>query len=368
MKRLCLLLIGLAGFVGACQSGPSYHGSTSPGAPLPSADAIRPSIPAPPVTYTGDIPCADCAVQRLTVTLRPDGIVLLRQTYKGVAAGADEHRYELGRWAVSGDGPTLLLQTGSGEPRRFVLTGADRIRMLARDGQEIRSQHNYDLTRSDRVDPIEDTMPLRGLFSYMADAASLTECRTGMRFQVAQERGYLTLERAYLEARRAPGEWLLIAFDGRVTRRPLGEGDTMKDAIVVERFDRISPGETCARQAVSTASLPNTYWRPVELAGKPVAVAAGEREPHLLLVPADSKLRGFAGCKQFQGRYDARENSLRFTGLATTRKFCDGAMDQEQQFLRALEATATYQIVGEALDLFDVNGTLLARFESRYLK
>ena len=33
------------------------------------------------------------------------------------------------------------------------------------------------------------------------------------------------------------------------------------------------------------ASLTNTYWRPVELAGNPVHVAAAQREPHLLLVP-----------------------------------------------------------------------------------
>ncbi|HSA62348.1 MAG TPA: META domain-containing protein, partial [Nitrospiraceae bacterium] len=73
-------------------------------------------------------------------------------------------------------------------------------------------------------------------------------------------------------------------------------------------------------------------------------------------------------CNQFQGRYDVRDSSLRFTGVATTRKFCEGAMDQEQEFLRVLEGTASHKIVGEALDLYDVNGKLLARFESRYLK
>jgi heat shock protein HslJ len=85
-------------------------------------------------------------------------------------------------------------------------------------------------------------------------------------------------------------------------------------------------------------------------------------------VPAESKLRGFAGCNQFLGRYEVNENSVRFTGVATTRKYCEGTMDQEQEFLRALEATASFQIVGEALDLYDADSKLLARFESRYLK
>ncbi len=240
--------------------------------------------------------------------------------------------------------------------------------MLGNDGQEIRSRLNYDLVRSDRVDPIDDTIRLRGMFSYLADAASFTECRTGRRFPVAQERDYLALERAYLAARQTPGESLLVTFDGRLTTRPVGEGEALKDATVVERFDRVWPGETCARQAFSTASLTNTYWRPVEIAGKPLTMAADQREPHLMLVPAENKLRGFAGCNQFLGRYEVKENSVRFTGVATTRKYCEGAMDQEQEFLRVLEATASYKIVGEALDLYDANSKLLARFESRYLK
>jgi putative lipoprotein len=161
---------------------------------------------------------------------------------------------------------------------------------------------------------------------------------------------------------------MLVTLDGRLTTRPIGEGEALKDATVVERFDRIWPAETCARQAFSTASLTNTYWRPVEFTGTLLTVAADQREPHLMLVPAEHTLRGFAGCNQFLGRYAVEENSVRFTGVATTRKYCEGAMDQEQEFLHALEATSIYMIVGEGLDLYDVNGKLLARFESRYLK
>jgi len=335
----------------------------------PSGAASAESGIAPlPATFAGDLPCADCSGQRLTLTLRPGGIFLLRQAYVGVAAGKDEHFYELGRWVISQDRTRLILQSGPEAPRQFAITDAGRLSLLGTDGQVIRSQLNYDLTRSERVDLIDDTMPLRGMFSYLADTASFTECRTGMRVPVAQEEGYLALERAYLAARRTPGEPLLVTFDGRLTSRPVGEGGTLNDATVVERFDRVWSGETCARQALSRASLTNTYWRPVELAGKSVVVEDSQREPHLMLMPGDNKLRGFAGCNQFLGRFDVQANSLRFTGVATTRKFCDGLMDQEQEFLHMLEGTASHKIVGEALDLYDASGTLLARFESQYLK
>ena len=335
---------------------------------LASTASAEQGIAPLPATFAGDLPCADCSGQRLTLTLRPGGIFLLRQTYVGVAEGKDQHVFELGRWAVSEDRTRLILQSGPERPRQFSIKDDGRLRLLGTDGQEIRSQLNYDLTRSERVDPIDDTMPLRGMFSYLADAPLFTECRTGMRFPVAQEGDYLAMERAYLDARRTPGEPLLVTLDGRVTIRPVGEGEALKDATVIERFGRVWPGETCARQAFSLASLTNTYWRPVELAGKPVVVEDDQREPHLVLVPGESRLRGFAGCNQFLGRYEVNEKRVRFTGVATTRKFCAGVMDQEQEFLRTLEATASYKIVGEALDLYDVNGKLLARFESQYLK
>ncbi len=321
-----------------------------------------------PATFAGMIPCADCSGQRLTLNLRPDGIFLLRRTYVGVAAGKDEHFYELGRWVASQDGMRIVLQVGTEVPNQFAIIDRGTLRMLTNEGQEIRSRLNYDLIRSERFDPIEDTFRLRGMFNYMADAASFTECLTGMRFPVAQEKDYLAVERAYLAARRAPGEPLLVTFDGRLTKRTVGEGAALKDSIVVDHFDRSWPGETCARQAMSRASLTNTYWRPVEIAGKAVTVAAGQRDPHLMLMPAENRIRGFAGCNQILGRYEVDGGGLRFTGVATTRKFCEGAMEQESSFLTAIEATASYKIVGETLELYDATGKLQARFESRYLR
>lgn len=348
-----------------CVVGCAHH--EAPALPS-SADSAESGLGPLPATFAGDLPCADCSGQQLTLTLRPGGIFLLRQAYVGVDAGKNENLYDLGRWVVSENLTRLILQSGPDALRQFAIKGANRLSLLSTDGQEIRSRLNYDLTRSELVDPVNDTITLRGLFNYLADAASFTECRTGMRLPVAQEGDYLALERAYLAARRIPGEPLLVMFDGRLTSRPVGEGETLKDAMVVERFGRVWPGETCARQAFSRAFLTNTYWRPVELAGKPVVVADNQRELHLMLVPGEHTLRGFAGCNQFLGRYDVKDDSLRFTGLATTRKFCEGVMDQEQAFLRMLEGTAGHKIVGEALDLYDAKGTLLGRFESQYLK
>ncbi|TKS61636.1 MAG: hypothetical protein EWM72_00384 [Nitrospira sp.] len=100
-----------------------------------------------PATFAGDLPCADCSGQRLTLTLRAGGIFHSRQTHVGVAAGKDEHWYELGRWVVSEDRFRLILQNGAEAHRRFLIKDIGRLSMLGNDGQEIRSRLNYDLTR-----------------------------------------------------------------------------------------------------------------------------------------------------------------------------------------------------------------------------
>ncbi|MFI5248152.1 MAG: META domain-containing protein [Nitrospirales bacterium] len=115
-------------------------------------------------------------------------------------------------------------------------------------------------------------------------------------------------------------------------------------------------------------SLTNTYWRPVEIAGKPVDVAANQREPHLILVFGENKMRGFGGCNQMQGLYEVQGDGLRFIGTATTRMFCQETMEQEGAFLHAIESTTRYKLVGETLELYDMNGELLARFESKSLR
>lgn len=92
-----------------------------------------------------------------------------------------------------------------------------------------------------------DVPPLRGLYRYMADAASFTDCATGRRLPVAQEGDNLALERAYLAARAAPGAPLLVTVQGRVLDRPRQEGTGVEPALVVDRFIAVAPSAQCPR-------------------------------------------------------------------------------------------------------------------------
>jgi copper homeostasis protein (lipoprotein) len=345
-------LLPLFALLGAC--------AREPGPARPEPDAIGREA----VTYQGDIPCADCPGQRLTLTLFADRTFRLRHTY----LGRDQTFHELGRWGRAPDaGDRLTLARGSEAPRQFAILGANTLRMLDNEGREIRSALNYYLKRQSLLDPVAGPMRLRGMYVYMADAATFSECLTGKRFPVLSGKDHLALERAYLAA-RAPGNLLAAVIDGRFVHHAPEPGATVREHVVVERFDRVLPGETCAPQAHAKASLLETYWRPVEIEGQAVVVHAGTREPHFVLSREGNRVRGLTGCNSLAGGFKQGADGFRFTQLISTRMACLPANDLEGSFLSALQATASQRIIGDSLELRDQEGRMRMRLEARYLR
>jgi heat shock protein HslJ len=101
-----------------------------------------------PAAYSGIIPCADCEGIRMDLALQSDNTFLLRQTYLGVEGGQNRTFEESGHWNISSDSQTLTLESDASEPRHFAIKGERTLRMLDREGKEIQSQLNYDLTRA----------------------------------------------------------------------------------------------------------------------------------------------------------------------------------------------------------------------------
>ena len=78
----------------------------------------------------------------------------------------------------------------------------------------------------------------------------------------------------------------------------------------------------------------------------------------------DGSVAGNAGCNQYSGGYTVGEDgadSITIGPLAVTQMACvepDGVMDQESQFLAALEAAGSWQFVGDRLELRSADGAL----------
>ena len=212
------------------------------------------------ITYAGTLPCADCMGQRIVLTLFPDSSFRMRTTYLGVNNGRHSDFYELGRWNYSAESPgRYLLQGSSNRTLQFSKQPDGALRLLDQAGRAIISTLNYELKRQQGVDTIAGPMKLRGMYVYLADAASLTECQTGRRLPVLIEGDHLALERAYLAVRRQPGEEMLVSFSGRFVERAPEPGLPLREHLTVEAFERVWPGETCASTLPATPRDPAAH-------------------------------------------------------------------------------------------------------------
>ena len=192
-----------------------------------------------PASFVGILPCADCAGIAQTLSLREDGLYRMRRSYLGKPGNPVS---EIGHWRIDADGRLLLRRDSN--INLFAIAGADTLRQLDHAGRPIRSTLNYSLRRTASFDAADESLRWRGEMIYMADAATFTDCASGVRWPVAMTEDYLALERAYTKGRAAPGAPLLVAFDGRLAVMPGIEGPP-REHMVVERFVTTDPGPRC---------------------------------------------------------------------------------------------------------------------------
>jgi copper homeostasis protein (lipoprotein) len=113
--------------------------------------------------------------------------------------------------------------------------------------------------------------------------------------------------------------------------------------------------------------LLETYWRPVENESGRVLVHAGTREPHVILRREGARISGYTGCNTLTGAFKHDGNILNFGKLIMTRMAClpEPGNVLEAAFVKALQSTASYRIIGESLELRDAAGMTRMRLEAR---
>lgn len=117
-----------------------------------------------------------------------------------------------------------------------------------------------------------------------------------------------------------------------------------------------------------TATLVNTHWRLLVARGTEIELRQGSKELFLVLVEKQNLVRGFGGCNNFTGSYTHQNNSLEFSQVAATMKMCIDNMDQEKLIFSVLEATASYELSGDELHLYDAEKELIGSFKAIYFK
>jgi heat shock protein HslJ len=120
-------------------------------------------------------------------------------------------------------------------------------------------------------------------------------------------------------------------------------------------------GAVLATFAAQSTLLAGTNWKVTGINnGRNALVSTVGGSTVTMAFAADSKVTGSAGCNQYTTRYQAEGSKFRFDVPAATRKMCPdaGVMEQEQTFLKALEAVRTMRVEGSRIEFRDDQGAL----------
>lgn len=365
-----LNLLLLAAAMAAC-SNPGRDGASgsqreAPAAAAGSASAPTDGLGALPASFAGEIPGAGGPVA-WHVDLLPEGRYQLRQTFTDRPAPASFD--DIGRWLREPDTGRLVLRGGREAPVFLLpVDGGAALRKLDLEGKVIESSHNDRLARLPEPAPIEPRLLLTGMFTYVADAAAITLCADDRRLPVAMEGDYRALEAAYLQSEPQPGQPLLATVEGVIASRPSAEeSQPARATLVIEKFVSVRPRESCGAP-LADSPLRGTYWKLVRLGDVSVKAADGQREAYLVFDTEEPRVAGSGGCNRVNGGFETDGAKLKFGRMAATRMACPEGMEQEQQFLAALEGVASHRIAGSHLEMLDAKGNVVARFEAVALR
>jgi heat shock protein HslJ len=123
-------------------------------------------------------------------------------------------------------------------------------------------------------------------------------------------------------------------------------------------------GTVLARHVPQPQALAGTSWNVIGYNnGREAVVSLIAGSNMTMVFSTDGKASGSAGCNRYIASYTSEGSKLTFGAVAATRRMCaqpEGVMDQEQQFLKALETVASARVEGDGLELRTTTGQLAA--------
>lgn len=335
----------------------------------PRAEAVSAGSSGLPASFAGILPCMASDGVGSQLDLWPDGVFHLQRRCEGTTSRDDDR----GRWERTPESDGIRLHGGREMPLVFSWRGPDVLVPLDVQGHPT-GGGRFELRRLPAFRPASIALGLHGMFRYMADAASLEECLTGRTYPVAMEGDYLALERAYMASEAGgTGKPIMASFDGEIAERPAMEGERMTPTVIVKRFVNLWPDGRC-EQAMSRASLADTYWRLVRLGDEPVVTAANEREAHLVLHSRNDLYKGSFGCFRYAGHYRVDGEGITFDAPQWTAEGAcvavapGSASPPRSAYSDTLRSVQRWTINAQVLEWFDGAGNSVAVFEAVYLR
>ena len=141
---------------------------------------------------------------------------------------------------------------------------------------------------------------------------------------------------------------------GRGGKRRTGRAPNMKSS------------SSSGRQGSSASlTLEGPEWRLSDHLGPDGALVPLAEDVAATASFMEGRVSGTTGCNRYSGSYGVDAPSLSFGALAMTRMACMPPRDAaERAMIAALESTAGYTVIGDALKLTDAEGNTVLRFRA----
>ena len=121
-----------------------------------------------------------------------------------------------------------------------------------------------------------------------------------------------------------------------------------------------------ARFAAVDQSLAGTNWEVIAYNnGKEAVVSVINGTQITAAFDVDGQVAGSAGCNNYFASYETDGEGISIGPAGSTRMMCNepaGIMEQEGQYLAALETAARYRIEGDTMEMRTADGAIVANF------
>lgn len=115
-------------------------------------------------------------------------------------------------------------------------------------------------------------------------------------------------------------------------------------------------GCSIINQRSDHANLGDTQWKLVSINEVPANLGGNAV---IQFDEKENKVSGIAACNSFGAGYEMIKNAITFESVITTKKYCEGRMDEENQIITNLQNVTRYDVKADKLYFYGKDQLLL---------
>jgi len=115
-------------------------------------------------------------------------------------------------------------------------------------------------------------------------------------------------------------------------------------------------GCSILNQDADHANLGETSWKLISINQNPVSLGDAAL---IKFDEKENKVSGTAACNSFNAGYEMIKKTIKFESVVTTKKYCEGKMDEENQIITNLQNVTRYDVKANKLYFYGKDQLLL---------